>query len=133
MGAYIGVDLDGTLATYPKGRGVDTIGPPVPLMLARVKRWLAEGREVRIITARVAKSSTEGTQLSAAGHRARIEAWLDEHLGHQLPIQSYKTFDMICLVDDRAVSVGYNTGELLGCAEEFKPLFEAAGMGQGQP
>lgn len=49
---YIGVDLDGTLAEY-HGWGDDSIGAPVPKMLARVKKWLAEGQEVRIVTARV--------------------------------------------------------------------------------
>lgn len=46
---WIGVDLDGTLAHYDGWKGETHIGKPIPLMLARVKRWLAEGKEVRIV------------------------------------------------------------------------------------
>lgn len=38
---WIGVDLDGTLAEY-HGWGNGEIGDPVPAMLERVKKWLAE-------------------------------------------------------------------------------------------
>jgi len=50
---WIGIDLDGTLAEYGKWQGVDHIGAPIPLMVARVKRMIAEGINVRIYTARV--------------------------------------------------------------------------------
>ena len=53
MSGWIGVDLDGTLAEYGGWKGPDHIGPPVPKMLERVKSWIAEGRDVRIFTARV--------------------------------------------------------------------------------
>jgi hypothetical protein len=53
---WIGVDLDGTLAHYSEWKGPDSIGEPVPLMLARVKEWLAKGLEVRIVTARAGDS-----------------------------------------------------------------------------
>lgn len=61
---WIGVDLDGTLAHYDGGVGVDHIGPPVPAMLTRVKQWLAEGRAVKIFTARV---HGHGTPLIGGG------------------------------------------------------------------
>jgi hypothetical protein len=51
-GAWIGVDLDGTLAEYTVWKGPHHIGPPILVMLERVKRWLAAGVEVRIFTAR---------------------------------------------------------------------------------
>lgn len=50
---WIGVDLDGTLAHYDGWKGADHIGAPVPAMVERVKAWLANGREVRIFTARI--------------------------------------------------------------------------------
>lgn len=43
---WIGVDLDGTLAEYHGWVSELHIGPPIPAMLARVKRWLAEGKEI---------------------------------------------------------------------------------------
>jgi len=49
---WIGVDLDGTLAFDEGWKGHQHIGPPIPLMLERVKRWLAMDIEVRIFTAR---------------------------------------------------------------------------------
>ena len=52
MKDWIGVDLDGTLAEY-HGWNDGKIGEPIQLMVERVKRWLAEGKSVRIMTARV--------------------------------------------------------------------------------
>ena len=53
---WIGVDLDGTLAEHywpAKGDYDPTrIGDPIPMMVERVRGWLAEGREVRVFTAR---------------------------------------------------------------------------------
>ena len=46
-GGWIGVDLDGTLAYYDYWRGPEHIGEPIPAMLERVQRWLAEGKDVR--------------------------------------------------------------------------------------
>ena len=48
---WIGVDLDGTLAKYGIWDG--SIGEPIPLMVERVKIWIALGVEVKIFTARV--------------------------------------------------------------------------------
>ena len=50
---WYGVDLDGTLAEYHGWVSPTHIGAPIPKMLYRVGRWLAEGKEVRIMTARV--------------------------------------------------------------------------------
>ena len=60
---WIGVDLDGTLAYYDQWRGALHIGEPIPVMLERVKRWLDEGKDVRIFTARV---NREGIALATA-------------------------------------------------------------------
>lgn len=89
------------------GRGVDHIGKPVPLMLARVRKWLAEGREVRIFTARVSGPDPERAA-------APIRAWCRKHLGVELPITCSKDYDMIELWDDRCVPVDCNTGRVVG-------------------
>jgi hypothetical protein len=104
---WIGVDLDGTLAVYAGWQGAHHIGPPVPLMLERVKRWLAEGQEVRIFTARVSDPDS-----SAA--RAAIDAWCLAQFGHTLPITNVKDFNMRELWDDRAITVEQNTGRAIG-------------------
>lgn len=55
--SWIGVDLDGTLAYYDGWKGEHHIGDPIPEMLDRVKGWLEQGYEVRIVTARVCQNS----------------------------------------------------------------------------
>ena len=51
---WYGFDLDGTLAKYDKWKGIDHIGEPVKPMVDLIKRMHAEGRVVKILTARVA-------------------------------------------------------------------------------
>ena len=104
-GGWIGVDLDGTLAFYDTWKGPDHIGVPVPSMVDRVKRWRAEGLDVRIFTARAANATS--------GEISRIARWSLDHLGEVLPITATKDFGMRELWDDRAVTVRKNTGEIL--------------------
>lgn len=104
---WIGVDLDGTLAHYDGWKGWDHIGDPIPAMLERVKRWLGEGHDVRIFTARI----SGGDRVVAT---AVIEQWCEQHLGRLLPVTNVKDFGMVELWDDRAVQVEANTGEVLG-------------------
>lgn len=96
---WIAVDLDGTLAEY-HSKQYPAIGAPIPAMVARVKAWLAEGKDVRIMTARAAD----------AGQISLIEEWCSLHLGWTLRITDRKDFEMIELWDDRAVAVEKNTG-----------------------
>lgn len=97
---WIGVDLDGTLAHDAGFSGPDQIGPPIPEMLERVKRWLLEGREVRIFTAR----ATIPQQIPP------IREWLRAHGLPELEITNVKDFKLVELWDDRAVEVITNTG-----------------------
>ena len=100
MNGWIGVDLDGTLALYDGWKGVDDIGAPIPLMLDRVRAWLAEGMDVRIFTARAC--FPDGIP--------PILAWLDANGLPPLPITNVKDTYMVELWDDRAVQVETNTG-----------------------
>ncbi len=108
---WIGVDLDGTLAHYDGWVAPDVIGEPIPAMVERVKRWLAEGRDVRIFTARICIEGRdeEGRREARLAFEA-IRIWCREHLGRVLPITCMKDLDMIELWDDRAVQVEHNTG-----------------------
>ena len=118
---WIGVDLDGTLAYYDHWRGVDHIGEPIPLMAARVKRWLAEGKDVRIFTARVDGGAVAIGMGEPAGElyqdvpmvASYIQQWCVKHFGQALPITCRKDFGMIELWDDRAVQVIPNTGRTI--------------------
>ena len=107
MAGWIGVDLDGTLAKYGEWMGSDHIGEPVPSMVARVKQWLSEGREVRIFTARV--SVVDSFQKPSV--RDLIAEWCEKHIGQRLEITCCKDYGMVELWDDRCVRVVPNTGE----------------------
>ena len=50
---WYGFDLDGTLAKYDGWKGIDRIGEPVKPMVDLIKRMHAEGKVVKILTARV--------------------------------------------------------------------------------
>lgn len=108
MKPYIAVDLDGTLAYYDKWRGAEHIGEPIPLMLTRVKHWLAEGRCVKIFTARA----------SVPEHVPYVKAWLAEHGLPNLEVTNIKDYGMIVLYDDRAIQVEANTGRLIAQTDE---------------
>lgn len=106
---WIGVDLDGTLAHYDGWVSPTHIGEPIPLMLDRVKQWLAEGQVVKIFTARVFPGGRidpeEFTQVCIA-----IQQWCKWHIGQVLPITCTKDYGMVELWDDRAVQIIPNTG-----------------------
>ena len=113
MGWYA-IDLDGTLAHYDGWRGPECIGDPVPAMLALVKKMLADGKDVRIFTARVHTDDTAARNQEVSIARGAIGLWLEKHLGRRLPVVNAKDFGLITLYDDRAVQVEMNTGRIVG-------------------
>lgn len=112
---WIGVDLDGTLAHYDGWRGNHHIGKPIPLMVERVKTWLAGGLKVKIFTARAYCKEPDEIVLKP------IREWCKEHLGQELPITNVKNFGMIELWDDRCVQVEPNTGKILSKRTDIIP------------
>lgn len=109
MSGWIGVDLDGTLAQY--GGWVDElhIGEPVPAMAFRVRNWLADGRTVKIFTARV--SGNQGKAVEGVDViRKAIQDWTEKHFSVRLEVVCEKDYGMVELWDDRAVQVVPNTG-----------------------
>jgi len=137
---YIAVALDGTLAQLSiDGR----IGEPVPAMLTRLKKWLEEGKTVKIVTPRVAKeedldnASPKEDYDRADAIRIEIVGWCEKHVGRVLDITCRIEPGMIELWDAKAVGVLLNRGvsreDLL--AYHMAHIMEAAGMkpAQGQP
>jgi hypothetical protein len=109
---WIGVDLDGTLARYTGWVNETHIGEPVPLMVRRVKQWIAEGQEVRIFTARAAKTlNYDGSSNDTGPVLWAIAAWCIKHIGQPLKVTNEKDYEMVALYDDRAVQIITNTGE----------------------
>lgn len=106
---WIGVDLDGTLAEYHGWVGLTSIGAPVPRMVERVKQWLADGKQVKILTARVAIRSTRSAEERDQCIRA-IWDWSKKHLGKVLAVVAEKDTFMVELWDDRCKQVVPNKG-----------------------
>jgi len=113
---WIGVDLDGTLAEYSDWQGIEHIGNALPPMIERVKSWIAEGKRVKIFTARV----TKGPEAVPFIHQ-----WLVAQGLPVLEVTNIKDFDMLELWDDRCVSVVTNTG--LSCSEYYSDVIENIG------
>ena len=101
---WIGVDLDGTLASYTSFKGWHHIGPPIPRTVKRVRKAIRLGFEVRIFTARAVMEDEI---------LARIDLWSETHIGKILPVTNEKDSEMIELWDDRAVAIEHNTGVMM--------------------
>lgn len=103
---WIGVDLDGTLVELQTGEfQPEVVGKPVPRMVDRVKRWLAEGKDVRIFTARVNECSPDWRN-----QEMLIRSWCMKNIGQALIVTCQKDYMMIELWDDRAIQVVPNEG-----------------------
>ncbi len=103
MGGWIGVDLDGTLAVYGGWKGPDHIGEPVPAIKELVLKFIDDGKEVKIFTARA----------SIEDQVAVVKEWLKNNGFPDLEVTNVKDFTMISLYDDRAITVEHNTGKIL--------------------
>jgi hypothetical protein len=98
----IGVDFDRTLATYDPDQGQE-LGKPIPIMVARVKDWIKEGKTVVIFTKRAARSDQIGL----------IQDWCEENGLPRLAVTNVKLPELKEIWDDIAVSVEKNTGKFL--------------------
>jgi hypothetical protein len=108
-GRWIGVDFDGVLATHDGTfKGEDHVGTPIKPMVDKVKKWIKDGIEVRIFTARRPSPA--------------VRRWSKEHLGQVLRITDKKDPEMIAFYDDRGVGVVRNTGELFSEENEIQAL-----------
>jgi hypothetical protein len=107
---WIGVDLDGTLARDLGSTRSDEIGSPIEPMLVRVQKWIAEGRTVKIFTARA----------SSPRQVAAIKEWLVSCGLPELEVTNVKDRRMIELWDDRCVQVTTNLGEPIGKKAGFR-------------
>lgn len=85
---WYGFDLDGTLAKYDGWKGIDNIGEPIKPMVDLIKQMHADGKVVKIMTARVApRKVEEGAKHEASaevpeyargkGSTPELQAWID--------------------------------------------------------
>ena len=137
---WYGFDLDGTLAKYDKWEGIDHIGEPVKPMVDLIKRMHAEGKVVKILTARVAPRAnvetrsnpylTDQAVYDAVGRdneeryrdiyrapkwtaREFVIDWCLKNLGFLPVITHEKDHLMLELYDDRVKQVVPNEGLLV--------------------
>lgn len=100
INGHICVDFDGTLVTCGMG-GTQ----PIVLMVERVKKWLANGIEVKICTARAFDPRP--------GDLEEVEYFCLKYFGKRLEITCSKDYNMLEIWDDRAIQVRPNTGVTL--------------------
>jgi hypothetical protein len=109
------VDLDKTLAYAEKGAtakyGYDPyhIGKPIREMVDTVIKWLQDGDEVIIFTAR---------DVDSPKIKSMIQEWSEQHIGKILEVTNKKLPDVDYFYDDKAVTVEINTGRILGVEQE---------------
>lgn len=108
---WIGVDLDGTLAHYDGWKGIEHIGAPVPKMVERIKRWRAEGKRVKIFTARACDRAAI----------PYIQKYCFDIFGEAFDVTNVKDYEMVELWDDRAQGVVFNEGTIKRSDTEYTP------------
>ncbi len=109
----IGFDLDSSLAFYDHWRGATHIGEPIKPAVDLAKKYMDEGWEVIIFTARVAPE--EGIDLIA--QRKAIQEWTKRVFGKSLKVTCIKGREIVHYFDDRATGLQPNTGKLLSNPE----------------
>ena len=114
QGGWVGFDLDGTLATYEGWKGWDHIGAPIQKTVDLAKSIMDKGVEVRILTARASVVSRSLNNLTFEQVEKVIQDWTEEHLGVRLKVVTEKDALMYFFVDDSAVQVEKNTGNIIG-------------------
>jgi hypothetical protein len=122
---WIAVDWDGTAVEYHGWTKWNEFGRDIPAMTERIKGWLAEGKDVRIFTARMPLPQDEmveqtcyktGEKFNGVMMKKAIADHCEAIYGHRLRVQCYKDLHTIEIWDDRAVGVVANTGQTLGDA-----------------
>ena len=111
---WIAVDLDGVLANYDEGgNNGGKIGAPISAMIDLVKKWVADGQDVRIFTSRAGD----------VGKLAEVKTWLNNNGLAGLKVTNVKDSGMAYLIDDKAIGVFRNTGKFCAsCLERHAGL-----------
>lgn len=99
-GRWMGIDFDRTLSQESPRTPYD-VGEPIQAMVDKVKGFIRDGIEVRIVTARVAPTK-DGRDMQRVVQV--IQDWCEKHIGHRLPVTAIKGHGLIKLYDDKAVN-----------------------------
>ena len=121
---HIGIDFDGTLSTH----GVpDSNSVPIKPTVELVKCLLCLQIPVKIITARACSNNPERDE-----HIKYVQDWCLKNIGQILPVTAEKDYEMVCLIDDRAVTVHNNTGILASDDQSYGVMFIKSIIGEGR-
>ena len=107
LAPWIAVDLDGSLAVYDTFKGHEHIGEPIWPMVNRVFQWLAEGKIVKIFTARASEPDPQKRLVALDA----IAKWSLTVFGTSLPVTCIKDYGCVAIWDDRAIQLIKNTGQ----------------------
>lgn len=113
-GEWYGVDFDGTLAYSDRWRGRRHLGKPIPAMVKRVQQMLAQGKTVKLFTARADGATEEDI--------TNLQLWMEEYIGHVLEITCKKDKFCVGIYDDKARQVVKNTGKVVSAINKMKEL-----------
>lgn len=117
---WVGVDLDGTLAKELAEFNPKAIGEPIPAMVEKIKKTIADGKTVKIFTARMADRE------HAPRIAKLIAAYTNKHIGIPLEATCEKDPGMEALWDDKARGVEKNEGEFKTAASDVNsPAFQS--------
>lgn len=115
---HIALDIDKTLAFKEIGSPPNggPIGEAVPNMIKNIYKWLEKGYKISIWSARVARFDKFGKRkMTSEINRQRklIQAFLKESGLPEFDITAEKYGYFTHFVDDKAVAVELNTGNIL--------------------
>lgn len=102
--AWVGFDLDGTLAFHAPGSNILSIGEPIQPILNILKGCLDSGLRCKIFTARADR------QVQVI----MIQNWLQSIGVPPLEVTNVKDYKMLYFYDDRARQVLSNRGIVVG-------------------
>jgi hypothetical protein len=98
---WIGIDYDGTLVKSHTWQGYDYTGEPIWPMIRRVRKWLRQGRVVKIFSSR-AEAGPKAIKI--------IQDWCEKMGLGRLEVTNVKDSGLVEIWDDLAVRVIENKG-----------------------
>ena len=118
---WTGFDLDYTAAEGHSPYRSEMIGEPIPKIIELMKEKLAEGKRVKIFTARVCVTNQRSPWSDSVADKEYanfqhmlITNWSIRNLGIDLEVTCVKDFLCEEIYDDRAWRVEKNTGMIIG-------------------
>jgi hypothetical protein len=106
---HIALDFDKTLARHESAWGISRVGEPIPLMVAKVKEWVAKGYKITIFTARLSHDLSQNKI-----QEGLIKGFLAKNGLPDFDVTAMKLSSFTHIIDDRGYHVFPNTGVLQG-------------------